>query len=61
MPVKGEGKQVPFAAAPAATEHASQGPAHALSQHTPSEQKPLAQSPADAHAEPVAEALQIST
>src|SRR5262249_49741767 len=40
-------EHVPFWAAPAAIEHASQAPAlHAVSQHTPSTQKPLLQSAA---------------
>jgi hypothetical protein len=33
--------------------HVAHSPVHALSQQTPSAQKPLAQSPADAHGEPV--------
>src|SRR5690606_33540193 len=45
--------QVPSVAAPAATEHASQGPAsHAVLQQTPSAQKPLGQSLGSEHAEP---------
>src|SRR5262249_50000042 len=41
---------VPFVSAPAFTEHASHGPAlHAVSQQTPSTQKPLRQSAVETH------------
>jgi hypothetical protein len=52
-PLKSE--HVPFTAAPAATEHASHGPAaQAVLQQTPSAQKPLAQSEPVAHPVPSA-------
>ncbi len=48
------GAHVPFEGAPAAVEHASQGPApHAVLQQTPSVQKPLWQSHASVHAAPL--------
>jgi hypothetical protein len=51
--------QVPFAAAPAAIAQASQGPApQAVSQQTPSAQKPLWQSAANAHAVATAAAVE---
>jgi hypothetical protein len=48
--------QVPFVAAPAAVEHASQAPAQAELQHTPSAQKPDAHCSFALHACPIARA-----
>jgi hypothetical protein len=49
----GAGSHAPSFDAPLAALHTSHGPAHADAQHTPSVQKPLAQSPSALHVLPV--------